>query len=138
MKGSDILGEGENNVISKDACEQCQKNIFAQLGKLWDKDDGFETTITELKVIGERQLVLQEQNSKMIAKLEDRQNNLEDNYANTLTKLVAQTSATQEKFWKQPWFKYVIITTCIIFVVVVGAAVGVNVIDTWKSAISVK
>lgn len=45
--------------------------------------------------------------------------------------------AIKSKVWEAPWFKYIAITACIVTIVIIGAAIGNNMIDKYIQAMQI-
>ena len=135
------MGEGDNNssdkVVNKDACNKCREDIMHQLVGLWGKTDSFSDALTELKIISSRQLVLQEQSCKMLEKLEQKHDRYEEYIEAQLDKIQekfdekTKIRENEDRVWKQAWFKYIVLTACVVSVALVGSAIGLNLIDKW-------
>lgn len=106
----------EDDKLSKDTCDRCRENLTNQIVGLWNKSDKLEKAIDELKLINQRTVTIQEQNTLLLDRL-----------------VPNDTTGDTQKIWMQPWFKYVIVTGCVIILALVGAAIGVNIINELKA-----
>ena len=101
-----------------------------QLAGLWEQSDKFAEAITELKVISATQATILCQTNKILENQSTRQDRQEER-TDRIVDRVTNSKGSSDGIWKQPWFKYIIITLCIIAVVIVGAAIGINALKEW-------
>lgn len=125
-------GDDFNEVggVRTDVCSKCREGIMAQLKELREQSNEFAEAITELKIISATQVTILSQTNKILESQSARQDRLEDR-TDRIIERDTNTKATSDGVWKQPWFKYIIITLCIIAVVIVGAAIGINALKEW-------
>ena len=125
-------GDGFNGVtaMKADACDKCREDIMKQLAGLWEQSDKFASAITELKVISATQMTILSQTNKILENQVTRQDRQEER-TDRIVERAASSKVPEERSWKQPWFKYIIITLCVITVVIVGAAIGINALKEW-------
>jgi copper chaperone CopZ len=114
----------DENVKEK-TCGVCRKDLDKQLEKVDTRLGHHDAEIVDLKLISEQLLVLQKQNTKIIEEL---QKKLE-------AKPEKDESSGFAKIAEQNWFKYIIITACIVTVLIVGAAIGQNALNDYLELI---
>lgn len=56
------------------------------------------------------------------------------NYKNSSECKDNSNAESKSSIWKEKWFSIAIITGCVILVVVVGSAIGVNIFEKWQAA----
>ena len=112
--------------VQKETCGVCRKDIDRQLEKAEIRLANHDTDIVDLKIISEQLLILQKQNSKIIEEIQ----------SSKLRELVVETSIFKNIIG-QAWFKYIIITICILTITVIGAAIGQDILSSYLGAIKI-
>lgn len=126
------------NLIDRDACKDCRENFTKKIDEMQrvtekrldahaDQNDKLDRLLVEVVTLQKIQLTnqgLQEQRIK----------NLEIDAIKVAATTVANSEAEKSKqsgvpFWREKWFSIFIITSCIILIVLVGAAIGQNILS---------
>ena len=122
----------DTGVVNKETCGMCREGIMKELNGLWDKSDKFAEALTELKVISATQTTILTQTNKILEKQDSRQDKQDARTDRILEAQVKNTkSVNDDKVWKQPWFKIVVVTVCFLIIVIIGTAIGINIFAMW-------
>ena len=114
----------DENVKEK-TCGVCRKDLDKQLEKVDTRLGNHDVEIIDLKLISEQLLVLQKQNAKIIEEIQKKYE----------VKPEKTELTSFDKIAEQNWFKYIIITVCIVTVLIVGAAIGQNALNDYLEVI---
>jgi hypothetical protein len=106
------------DIVSKSTCEAVQKDIRGQIDNHKNRLDKHSEEIDDLRHLVDKLTVIEEQNAKLLE----------------IAMGGSKPSHPDSKVWQQPWFKYVVITGCVVVVILIGAAVGDNVLDKYIEA----
>lgn len=112
--------------VQKENCEVMMGAIKDQITNNKARLDKHSDQIDDLFHIVDRLSAIEEQNNRLLEIALEREE-------------VGCTPVhtTEAKVWQQPWFKYIVITGCIVVIMVIGAAVGNNVLDKYIEAMRI-
>lgn len=110
----------EMEYVSKENCEVINGSIKEQLKNNKDRLDKHSEQIDDLFHIVDRLSAIEEQNNRLLGIALGSEDN--------------KPTQVGPKVWQQPWFKHVVITGCIVVIIVIGAAVGNNILDKYIEA----
>lgn len=126
-----------DNSVTKDTCDKCMADMQRQIsenGRVAEKRlDAHADQIDRVDKLMERVITLQEVQTRQLEASEKRLQLLEKQVAEMAQEKKDKPIQDNKKepFWKEKWFSLVMITACIILVIIVGAAVGQNVLKEY-------
>lgn len=131
MSGNDL-----EDKVDKDICKIIHKQVDKQFGEMQACVTEIRGAVGEMKEIAasnnEILKILMEERSARINQTQQPQQQLQQPLPQAQQQQLPQP---RKRFWEMGWFKYIVVAGCIIAVVIVGAAVGYNIIDHYIQAV---
>ncbi len=107
--------------VDKDICKIIHKQVDKQF-------EGLHACVAEIRgAVGEMKEIAASNNEILKILMEER--------TIRINQPQQQSSQPRQRFWEMGWFKYIVIAGCIIAIVVIGAAVGYNILDHYIKAV---
>ncbi len=121
---------GEIDTVNKDVCKVIHKQVD-------EKFTAIDVYIQQnSSAVQKLQEVAASNNEILKILMEERAQRLDFAQNKKEEKLEVKPD-TAPKMWQAPWFKYVVVTACIVAIVVIGAAIGNNLLDKYIQAMAI-
>lgn len=130
-----------NDVITKESCDNCRNNFQRQITesiRVSEKRlDAHANQIDHVDKLMERVVALQEVQTKQLDASEKRLQIVEKQMVEIAQSKKEPSEAKESKaerkepIWKEKWFFFIVVTLCVILVLIVGAAVGQNMLKEY-------